>query len=243
MNIHAFIFSWKNHFDRACELEDQIGKLVRTTVINSENTPAAIRRGWQCMDESTFFAAKWNKLLDLFQGDLLFNVMADASIVDIKLLIEKAVAATTKYNLGIYEPNVDYTDVHYNTSRLQALAPGLMLVPRTDCTCWFVHGDILRRSLPANTSVTTYGWGIDIALAAKSYLLGRRVARDYSVLVKHPRSRGYSTDAAMEQMHRYFQTLEPSHERITLKLYRESMLLSQTDFRPDGMEQHLVSTK
>ena len=222
MEIHAVIFNWRGHWENALCLEKQIGGLVRTSVVNSESGPALTQTGWHHVGEEAYFAAQWNKALELFKGNILFHVQADATIQNVERIIERAAILIERHNLGVYEPHIDYTDREYDRTRLQAIERDLFLVPMTDCTCWFIHGDIVRAFRPMDLALNKYGWGVDLAAAAFSHANEKRCARDYSVHVSHPRRRGYSTAEAVAGMQRYIGSLDPAIRQRAMRLHRAS---------------------
>jgi hypothetical protein len=76
--------------------------------------------------------------------------------------------------------------------------PDLRLVSCTDCTCWFIHRDIIRQFAEHKSlfSENRFGWGIDLTIAAISYFDHRPVIRDYSHTIIHPRRHSYDELAA-----------------------------------------------
>jgi hypothetical protein len=220
LNIRAFIFSWRGHEARACALEDRIGRLVETRVINSEEGLERRRPHWVHLGEDAYFSAQWNRAVELFDGDLLFHLQADASHDDFAPIIARAAGLFARRRLGIYEPDVDYTDLRYDRAKLTEIEPGLAQVPMTDCTCWFVAGDLLRDLPAVETSRNRYGWGICAAVAALASLRNRPCVRDYSFTVRHPRRRGYPSAPALAQRSAYLRTLPEAVGQRAMHLYR-----------------------
>jgi hypothetical protein len=120
--------------------------------------------------------------------------------------------------VGVYEPDVNFTEVNYDPSQLRAIGTELFEVPMTDQTCWFVTGDVLGRLPPVEVSVNRYGWGISRAVAAASHLQGKLCVRDYSFSVLHPRRRGYPTEVAVRQRDAYVTSLGPEIEREAARI-------------------------
>jgi hypothetical protein len=209
MKIQGFIFNWKGHEANALALEEKIGKLIEVTVINSEEQLSGSHPGWVHLDDTAYFSAQWNKALELFDADILFHIQADADFDEFETLFARARSVFEKHRPGVYEPNVDYTDIQYDKLRLQSLGPDLFVVPFTDCTCWFITGDIVRQLPPVDLSQNKYGWGIPRAIAALSHLSGRPCVRDYAFTIRHPRGRGYSSESAAEQLKAYVGSLGP----------------------------------
>src|SRR5262249_19735157 len=119
--IQGFIFNWKGHEARAKALENKIGKLMKVTVINSQERLSDKYPGWVHLDNTAYFSAQWNKAIELFNADIFFHIQADAGCDQFGALIAKAKLVFEKYRVGVYEPNVDYTDIEYDKSKLQRI--------------------------------------------------------------------------------------------------------------------------
>lgn len=204
--IQGVICTWRGHEQRAMALEQKLRDLVPITVINTE--PSARHHShWVHLDESAFFAEQWNCLVSRFTGDVLFQVQADADSDDFPAIFARARTLFARHRMGVYEPNVFYTDICYTPSRLQFVEPGLAEVPWTDCTCWFIHRCVISQCPRFDLNVNTFGWGICRTMAACCALQGRFCVRDYSCFVKHPKGRGYPAGVALQQLRRYVDTL------------------------------------
>src|SRR5262245_9350527 len=118
MNLHCFIFTWRGHEAAARRLEQVLSPLVRTSVINSEEHLTARYPHWIHVGEEAYFSAQWRRAVELFDGDLLFHIQADAAFDDFERLFDRAVRLVRQHDLGVYEPNVDFTDIRYERARL-----------------------------------------------------------------------------------------------------------------------------
>ena len=227
--IQGFIFSWAGHEQRAMALERKIAALLPVTVINSES---AARRNehWVHLDESAYFSEQWNRAMRMFDADLMFHVQADADSDHFADIVSKARSLFRRCPIGVYEPYVDYTDICYDRSQLGEIAPGVMQVPWTDCSCWFIHGDVVRLCPPFDLSVNVYGWGICRAIAAITSSMGLVCVRDYSYDVRHPKRRGYPSSAALQQLHAYVAGL-PAELRAEIR--RLERMRGVTGVRPE----------
>lgn len=208
--MHAFVFNWKGHEAGAAALEEKIARHTRVTVINSEEGLDEAHPHWDHLDDSAYFSAQWNRAMELFDGDLLFHIQADARFDDFERLLAKIDHVFRTYPVGVYEPNVDFTDVTYQRAQLFEIEPDLLAVPMTDCTCWCVHGDVIRSFPRIDLSASRLGWGVVGAVAAVSQLrVGKYCVRDYGFLIDHPQGRGYSTTAALAEIRSYMLSLDP----------------------------------
>jgi hypothetical protein len=209
VKIQGFIFNWRGYEANALALEEKSGKFIEVTVINSEEQLSRARPGWVHLDDSAYFSAQWNKAVELFDADIFFHIQADAEFDQFDALFARVKFFFENHRLGVYEPNVDFTAYQYDRSRLRSIESEVFEVPQTDCTCWFVAGEILRKLPTVDLSINRYGWGIDRAIAALCRLNERLCVRDYRFTVGHPRSRGYCSAEAQRQLLAYQQSLSP----------------------------------
>lgn len=202
MKIQCFIFSWPGKVPYAVKLEKQLQSLgLSVTVINSD--PDYKPFNWINLGNSAYFGAQWALAMDLFQGDLFFHVQADVEYQDWKGMFQRAQTFLPKINWGVWAP-----DVHNNTFWAQPLdtwgSPDkdLYLVSNSDCTCWFITGELISqfKSLQMNWRSNFYGWGMDSIICALSYLNNQPVIRDSMHKIIHHPGRGYTTELAYNQM-------------------------------------------
>lgn len=219
VKIQGFIFSWKTHEAAAVELEREVGRFVDVTVINSEEQLASPHEHWIHLDDSAYFSAQWNRALSLLEGDVLFHMQADARCDDFERLFGRAAALFGRGDVGVYEPDVDYSAYRYERSRLRAISDDTFAVPIPDQTCWLVIADVLHELGPVDLSVNRYGWGISAAVAAVCSLRRKLCVRDYGVSVVHPPDRGYSSAVAGQERDAYLAGLAPSVAHEAARLY------------------------
>jgi hypothetical protein len=221
VNIQAFIFNWRGHAERAAQLETALSPLVDVTVINSEDAAKPDHPRWVHLGETAYFCAQWNAALMRFKSDVLFHIQADASHDDFPGLLGRAHAFLSRPDVGLYEPNVDYTDIRYTRDELRPIATDVLEVPLPDCTCWFIHRAVLETFRPIDLKVNRYGWGVPGVMAAKCRLTQRICVRDYSVTIQHPRRRGYPNDAALQQRNAYFRSFDQEHRDALRTVYAD----------------------
>jgi hypothetical protein len=219
VRIQAFIFNWRGHEARAAALEAAIRPHAPVLVINSEEDLTEVHPGWIHLGESAYFCAQWNKALELFDADLFFHIQADAHSDDFGDLFARALDLFERYEIGILEPHVDHSDFSFNRRLLRTLEPGLQEVPMTDCTCWFIHGKLLRRLPPIDLALNRFGWGVCGVVAAWCSLDGRLCLRDYTRKIHHPKGRGYSSQLAAGDRVAYVNSQPPDVRHRTIQLY------------------------
>ena len=229
MKIQGFIFNWKGHEANAAALEASMARSIPVTVINSEERLSRPRPGWVQLDDTAYFSAQWNQAVARFDADIFFHMQADAEFDQFEALFARVQSLWEKHRLGVYEPRVDFTGIQYARRLLPELEPGLLEVPLTDCTCWFIEGTVLRKLPPVDVSVNRYGWNICTAVAALARLDGRRCVRDLHFRVRHPRSRGYSTEDARQEGGAYKQTLSAE---VREEMSRVAALYRERQARP-----------
>lgn len=211
MQIHSFIFNWRGQYEKAKLKEEQLKRLgIKVTVINSDDNNR--EDDWVNIGEQAYFTEQFLMALKLFEGDVLFHIQADASYDKWEELIEDGKKYYSKYNWGIYAPNVDYT--WYDSSRtdignIKVSDNNLRMVACPDCTCWFIHKDVITDLRERNIDMSPYsmGWGWDIILPALSFLKSRAVLRDYNHTIDHPPGTNYNKTQAEKEMHALFDSL------------------------------------
>jgi hypothetical protein len=170
------------------------------------------------LDETAYFSAHWNKAVELFDADIFFQIQADAEFDQFKALFAKARLLFGKYELGVYEPNVEHTRIQYDKLALRPIEPDVFEVPKPDSICWFITKEVVRQLPPVDVTVNKYGFGVVSAIAALSQSSGKRCVRDYGFTVLHPKHRGYSTLLAKQQKEVYLEGLNPNLRAGTIQV-------------------------
>lgn len=232
--LQAFICTWRGHEARAVALERKLRPLVPLTVINSDPSVETSHDDWIHLGESAYFAAQWNEIVQRFDADALLHVQADADSHDFPAMMARACDLLHETTVGIYEPDVSYTDLRFDRARLRMVEPDLFEVPLTDCTCWFMHGEVVRRFRPFDLAVNVYGWGVTRVMAALARSCGRICVRDYAFTVQHPQHRGYATQAAVTQMQAYFATLPQPVQTLWMDIVAERRRVALADDHATG---------
>jgi len=211
MRLHTFIFNWRGQYEKTKEKISQFALLnITPTIINSDE--AHNDEGWVNLGESAYFTDQFIKALELFDGDVLFHIQGDASYNDLGNLIRDAEETFSTYGWGIYAPNVDYT--WYDATRtdinsIQLRDKKMKVVACPDCTCWFIHKDIIDDFKNSNIDMSPYkmGWGWDLILPALAFLRRRIVIRDYYHTIDHPPGTNYNKEQAEREMAAFFNSL------------------------------------
>lgn len=199
MKIQNFIFNWNQFTPNALYLEKQLIKYAKTTVINSNIHEKRSR--WINLNDG-YFAEQWNTLTSNIDDDTdyIFHIQADASIDNFDTVYSKFHHMINKYDVGIYSPNVDYTDHKYDLNLLNKLEENIYEVPNTDCTCWFINNNLIKNKLIYNINTNKIGYGADWYYSAKSILEKKYVLRDYSLTINHPNHKNYNSDIANQSL-------------------------------------------
>jgi hypothetical protein len=199
--IHPFIFNWVGHYERTLKLEAEFLELFdRVTVINSDENHEEDR--WVNLGEDAYFTEQFAKAVELFDGDIMFHVQADAYSKEWFQIAETALFTHDKFGWGIYAPNVDYTMYTSNIVDLRHLGNNIRLVINTDCTAWFLDKDIINdfKNYMPIFKKTTLGWGACKLLCAITIKHDRLILRDYTYTVDHPKHTNYNAEKAYEEL-------------------------------------------
>ncbi len=139
------------------------GSCASAFVINSDSTVEFRHTAWHHIGDSAYFTDQWNKALELFDGDVLFHIQADASYPNFAAMFERCRFAVGLHNCGVDAPNVDYTKWEYNRRKLRRLNDDLLEVAQTDCTCWAISREVLDRLPPVDPLRRTSSAGESIS--------------------------------------------------------------------------------
>jgi hypothetical protein len=223
-DVYVFIFSWKKVTENAKQLFKNISPFFRNTFfINCDEHNTGCFDDLKAeniihLDDSFYYGGQFqtalektpeNKFMCCIVGDV--NPVASVSWDLIKeqffKSLKKAKNVTDK-EIGIYAPNVWFTTI---LRKNECLWDEVFRVPNTDCTCWFIHPNILKvlRKIPIK-QISNIGWGIDIICSKEADRLGMLVVRDYSVMVYQPEGTSYNKTKAEIQMNElleYYNTL------------------------------------
>jgi hypothetical protein len=146
----------------------------------SPRTPARTlpHPSWVHLSDSAYFSEQWNTALRLFKGDALFHIQADAHPENTTLLFERYIDLAKRHNIGVYEPMLTPNVHPYQLSQHRLVEPDLYEIPHSDCTCWFIAGDIINAVPIVDTNINGFGWGIDTVVAALCIQRGKACVRD-----------------------------------------------------------------
>jgi hypothetical protein len=212
MNIQPFIFNWKGQYEKTLVKEDALQKIFdRVIVINSDDTQEEER--WVNIGDDCYYTDQFMKAIELFDGDVLFHIQADASYDKLKELVNDAQKYFEDYEWGIYAPNVDYTWYTSENTDIQSIESNhdnIKMVANTDCTCWFIHKDIIKEFVNRKIDMSDQkmGWGVDLCLSSLSFISNRAVIRDYNHTIDHPPGTNYSKDQAAKEINILWQRLD-----------------------------------
>jgi hypothetical protein len=225
MIIEPFIFNWRGQFEKTVKSEEQLSLIFdKVTVINSDD--GYQHQHWVNIGEDAYFAKQFTTALAGFGGDILFHVQGDAAFENWKGVVDNAKRYFEKYKWGVYAPNVDYVWLSGEKVNLKTLLfeeSTLSMVTNPDCTCWFIHKDVINLFQSLNIDLefnNKYGWGIDWIMCALSYQLGRPVIRDYEFSVSHPKHTGYNAKEAGVDLDRLVRSLDIDLQMVINDLYR-----------------------
>lgn len=217
MKIQNFIFTWNQFVPNAIDIEFKISKYGKTKVINSNVNKK--RDHWINLNDG-YFAEQWNTLVSNIDPDtdFVFHIQSDATVHDFDKLYSRFFEITSKYDVGIYAPNVDYTWHKYNTELLNKLEENIYEVPNTDCTCWFINTKITKNKIIYNLDTNIIGYGVDWYYSAECVLQNKYILRDYTIKVDHPIHKNYDGDKGNELFFVWFDEQTPIMKEKMLEL-------------------------
>lgn len=222
--LHVNILAWVGHEEKARIIEEAITPHAdQVSVIYSvPEHPPEIPATWTTVDYECFFGCKFHKALELHKEGVLLHIQADAHIDDWGHLVRRCREAfDTIPDLGVWGPDVDYTMFTTDKVFIQEFDPDrhLVSVRQTDGIVWALSEKVIDRMRQANYSGNRLGWGIDSMAIAYAYANNMLVLRDTSLLISHPKGKGYGREEAGKQLDWFLEQLSPQ-ERIQMKITR-----------------------
>jgi hypothetical protein len=196
MKIEVFIFNYK-HFKEASYLYKVFNDLkYKTYILNCEsaNDPAFEETDTIIKFPNIYYSGQWNEALRLADGDVLFIINADVTILKPAFVMNRLKKFYEYFGdkAGLYAPDCYWTPWTYNPHMLENTEFGYSKVPATDSTIWSVSRDIAEEVGTIDTNVNLFGWGIEIVAAYYCYLKNKLVVRDYHTKCLHPESTAYN---------------------------------------------------
>lgn len=203
--LYIYIFSWHKTTENAIKIYNEVKKYCKNCFLincdenfkNNENVENVIH-----LDDSYYFGGQFQTAVRNIPDNMFFcNIVADVDInIDWEKLFNNTIHSFNSYKLGVYSPH-DINSAHQRKG-IQ-LENDLFNVDNTDCTCWFIHPDIIKIIKNIDYyGISNFGWGIDWIVSLESKKQNLLVIRDYSIKITQPKnSTGYNTDQASQQMH------------------------------------------
>lgn len=208
MKIQNFVFTWNQFVPNAVNIESKIQKYGKTIVINSNINEKRDR--WINLNDA-YFSEQWNTLISNIDSDtdFIFHIQSDANVNDFDKLYSRFYEITSKYDVGIYSPNVDYTYHKYNTNLLNKIEDDIYEVLNTDCTCWFINTKITNKKIIFNPITNAFGYGADWYYSTECILQNKYILRDYSIKVDHPNHKNYDGYKALTSFLNWIEEQNP----------------------------------
>jgi len=217
MKIQNFIFTWNQFVPNAIDIESKISKYGKTTVINSNVNEK--RDHWINLNDG-YFAEQWNTLVSNIDSDtdFIFHIQSDAYVEDFDILYSRFHEMLSKYDVGIYAPNIDYTCHKYNIDLLNKVEENVYEVTNTDCTCWFINTKITKNKMIYDLNTNIIGYGVDWYYSAECLLQNKYILRDYTIKVNHPSHKNYDNDKANKLFFVWFEEQDDIIKQKLLEL-------------------------
>jgi len=140
--------------------------------------------------------------------------MADIKLsFDVPAMFTNMRKMYNQVDVGMYAPNLDYTQMTYNRSKLKEFIPksNIYEVPGTDLIFASMSRDLLEALPPLGCNI--HGWAYDYLAASVAGRMGLAVLRDYNFLVDHPYGKSYNELEADYQATNWISQLAPVHQR------------------------------
>src|SRR4026209_2832619 len=101
MKIHGFLCHWKGHEQNAILLQKKMEPFINLTVISTDRSLESQHPDWIYLDQTAYFSEQWNKAIELFSGDIFFQIQADVSFDDFERLFERVPSQFRSHPIGV----------------------------------------------------------------------------------------------------------------------------------------------
>ena len=228
MNIQVFIISWKDQHENAVTIYEQILALqVPVRIIFSDpnssyNFPPeilVIRR-----ENQLFWGDKFKACMEFADLKNTLIIHADCTYKNwAELLLGFNIAINNIPQLGVYAPITDFTSFPVKRTSIMELQNTVYTaVCFIDCIVFGISTEVLKRMKSLNYDQNIPGWGIAWILASFSLTTSKFLIIDNSIKINHPKSRGYNSEDALEQMSHFLMQATNS-ERVLINLIRNHL--------------------
>ena len=220
MNI--FIISWQEQHENAILIANQIsGTNTKVSIIYSDPDPnfvlnapcESIRR-----PNELFWEDKFKTCLDVTGDNGMLVIHADCSCDDWDFLVKRCIDINLNIkNLGVWSPKITGTYFNLSVSGVVKTKYDLVISAMTDGIVFYLSPKIVERMRQFKYGNNKFGWGIDGAFCATSYISNKLVVIDTAINVFHPQKRGYDSLAAVELKNTFLNQFTPQ-ERAQYEL-------------------------
>ena len=231
--IHAFVISWAGQHASSIGIAEAIKNHVsRTTIIYSDpDSELSLPTSCETVRVSNdwFWGRKFKASLDVCEADLMLVIQGDVSCNDWGAATARVGQAfELNENIGVYAPLVDYSYFDLSRTLIEKMGDsGLSVVALVDGIVFAISRPVAARLQRLRYDDNKYGWGILWAAVAYAYAHGLIAVLDENVAVSHPKSRGYDSTAANQQMIQFLQQLS-LEESIHVKLLQAHIKIQAT---------------
>lgn len=202
--VHTFILSWPGFEEKARALELAVaGATDHLSVIHSLTGPsrAEIPDHWVVLPDGAYYGVKFEKSLELCEGDVMLHIQADVECDEWPRFLEECTKAfASRSDLALFAPLVDWTPWSLARTTLErSPKKPVHRVSMVDGIVWAMGPATLERLRHLDYTTNPLGRGIELAAAAFARANGYVALVDATIAVSHPQGSGYSeADAAMQ---------------------------------------------
>jgi hypothetical protein len=230
--IDAHIVSWSGQHENAVAIAERLaGHVDSLTIIHSQPGGFVPNPAWRYLlvPNDWFFGRKFAKSVEVFDGDVLMQVMADVQCDDWGRLVARCRQAfSLRPDLGAWGPDIEGT--YWNLSRTlvspihvhtpeAVLMDSLNCVTAVDALVWAISRDVAQRMARLGYESNNLGWGVCEVACAYCHVNNRLVVLDASPKVFHAMGSGYDWGEAGIQRDGFFETAS-IQEQMQIKLTR-----------------------
>lgn len=224
--MNVFIISWQGQHENAILIYKQISRTnSKVSIVYSDPDPKLVLNA-PCelirRPNELFWEDKFKACLDSTGNNGMLVIHADCNCEDWGFLVNRCININQGVkNIGVWAPKIDGTFWNLKVLGIAKIEKfDLVISTLTDGIVFYLSPKIIERMQQFKYGNNKFGWGIDSAFCATSFVNNKLVVIDTAVNVFHPQKIGYDSLQAKNLKNTFINQFS-LQERLQYELLRQ----------------------